>query len=165
MARQFLILTFLTFLFKLSFSQSNFEIDSLLFDLYTTDSSKDLSTRPQAKRILAYGDKVLPILALKFLDTIQTNVKSHCQDFYLTRGEVAIIMADRIELMPYATLTGIQNCLLEFCKDNPNFIEYYLYAVRRDKVQAFQRKYLDWLQSRDRRKWTPYLTNKKKRNT
>jgi hypothetical protein len=152
MVRLFLLLIFLASLSQMSFSQSATEVDSLLLNLYKVDDSKDLSTKPQAKTLMAYGSKALPILASKFTDTAHTQVKSACQNFYLTKGEVAIIMADRIETMPYAKLTGIQNCLLEFCKDNPNFIEYYLFAVRRNGVNSFQNQYLDWLKSRECRK-------------
>jgi len=141
-------------------AQSKQVLDSLLSPLYDIDNSKNISKAPQAKQIMNYGDKVLPILATYFADTTTTNIKSECQNIYLTKGEVAIILADRIEMMPYMTLTGIQNCLMEFCEGNPNLIEYYLTAIRRDNAKVFKEKYSDWLSSDDRKKWPPHVNNK-----
>jgi hypothetical protein len=124
------------------------EIESLLSMLYQIDNSKDLSVNLQGKRLINYGNKILPILASKFLDTTSTNVKSMCQNFYLRKGEIAIIIADRIEYMPYAKLTQIQNCIATFCEDNPNFIEYYLSAIRKQGIFSFQKKYLRWLKAK-----------------
>lgn len=139
------IFLLLPFLFDKSFSQSREEIDSLLSVVIGIQNSKHIVTNPAAIKIITYGDKVLPLLASIFQDTTRTQVKSDCQAVLLNKGEIAIIIADRIELMPYAFLTGIQNCLLAFCEDNPNLIEYYLYAIRRDGAQLFERKYSDWL--------------------
>lgn len=161
MKRPLVILVYLTFLTGLSYGQTQSHIDSLLKALYDTKKSKDLSTRQEAKQIISYGDKVLPFLTQRFNDRTFTQINSECQQLTLTRGEVAIILADRIEIMPYALLTDIQNCTLEFCKDNPNLIEYYLFAIRRGNVEKFHRRYIDWLKSEDRKKWGPYLTSSK----
>jgi len=150
--------------FNLSYSQSKSKLDSLLISLWKIDNSKNIISQPQAKEIIQYGEKVLPVLAAYFSDSTQTRIQSECQNLYLTKGEVAIILADRIELMPYAVLTGIQNCTLEFCKNTPNLIEYYLSAIRRDGVTSFQTKYVKWLASIDRKEWSPYLNNKKRKN-
>ena len=88
---------------------------------------------------------MLSSLVSYFADTTLTNIKSDCQDSYLKKGEVAIIIADRIEMMPYAQLTGFQNCLMEFCKDNPNWIEYYFPEVRKMGMTVFTEKYQKWL--------------------
>lgn len=156
------ILIFLTLLASLSYGQTKFKIDSLLTAICDTKKSKDLSLREEAKQLINYGDKVLPYLVNWFTDTTKTEIKSDCQNLTLTKGDVAIIIADRIEVMPYAQLTNIQNCLIEFCKDNPNLIEYYLHAIRRDNVEKFQNRYVNWLRSNERKKWGPYLASKKK---
>jgi hypothetical protein len=147
----------------LCFSQTDSKIDSLLGALSDVARAADLSTRPPAIQIMNYGSDALPVLAKHFSDTSVTQVISDCQNIYLTKGEIAIIIADRIEIMPYMMLTGIQNCILEFCRDNPNWVEYYLSAIRRDGVISFQKKYLNWLKSKDRRKFWSYLRNKKKK--
>ena len=165
MKKSAIITTLLIFSLHCSFAQSRPVVDSLLSSIYDLNNSKDLAFSHPAKQIIAYGEKALPILSAHFTDTTQTQIKSECQNVYLTKGEVAIILADRIELMRYATLIGIQNCLMDFCKDNPNLIEYYLFAIRRDKLQAFQQRYTAWLNSKDRKKWTPYLNNKRKNRT
>ena len=163
MTKRIAILLLLFLQFDRTFSQSKKEIDSLLSVVNEIENSKSITSSPAAIKIIAYGGKVLPLLASYFQDTIKTHIKSDCQDILLNKGEVAIIIADRIELMPYALLTGIENCLLQFCKDNPNWIEYYLVAIRRDGVKTFSRKYSDWLMSKDRKKWTSYVINKKKK--
>jgi hypothetical protein len=163
MIKRITIFLLLSLLLGKSFSQSKKEVDSLLSEVNEIENSKYIASSEAAKKIIAYGDKALPLLASFFRDSIITNVKSDCQSVLLTKGEVAIIIADRIELMPYALLTGIQNCLLTFCENNPNLIEYYLDAIRRNGVQLFERKYSDWLISDDRRKWAPYSINKKKK--
>ncbi|MXV50071.1 hypothetical protein GS399_03735 [Pedobacter sp. HMF7647] len=161
MKRPAIILIYLTLLTSLSFGQSQSQVDSLLTALYDTKKSKDISTQKEATQIISFGDKVLPLLTKLFSDNTPTEINSECQGLKLTKGEVAIILADRIEIMPYALLTHIQNCSLEFCNDNPNLIEYYLNAIRRDGVEKFQNRYTDWLDSKDRKQWNPYLTNNK----
>lgn len=145
MLKYSILLLFIMMLSHKSIGQSRDEIDKLLLSICNIKDSKNISNTEQAKKIVKYGVKNLPILATFFTDTTQTKVKSDCQDFYLRKGEIAIILADQIERMPYSHLTGIQNCLLEFCENNPNFIEYYLYAIRRGGVSIFKDKYLKWL--------------------
>lgn len=163
MARFTTILFLLIFCSSVTYGQTQSIIDRLLKELYKTTNSKELSTRSEAKQIISFGEEALPILSNYFNDTTLTVVKSECQNLMLNRGEIAIILADCIEYMPYAMLTNIENCLLEFCEGNPNLIEYYLYAIRRDNVNRFQEKYTVWLTSKDRRKWGPYKTNKERK--
>lgn len=158
------ILTILTTLNSLTFGQTTpQEIDSLLSVLAKTHISKEIMTNQAAIKIVSYGRNVLSLLADKFDDSTLTEVNSDCQNLRLTKGEIAMILADRIEYMPYAKLTNIQNCIMTFCEDNPNLIEYYFFAIRRDDVKEFQGRYKDWLTSGERKKWPPYLNNKKKK--
>ena len=53
-----------------------------------------------------------------FTNSILSEIKSDCHNMILTKGELAIIVADRIEGMPFALLTKVQNCLLKFFKNN-----------------------------------------------
>jgi hypothetical protein len=157
-----LILTILLNL-NLSFSQNASEIEALLNRISQIKNSKDITTTEQATKIIAFGENTLTILAEFFTNSTPTKVKSECQERHLTKGEIAIIIADRIEQMPYFTLTGIQNCLANFCENNPNLIEYYLWAIKRDGIEKFKEKYLTWLESEDRIEWTPLLDNKSKK--
>ena len=143
-----------------SFDQMSAEIDSLITEIGTTPDSRMITNTIPAKRIIAFGESSLAILAVLFSDTTSTNVRSDCQDRHLTKGEIAIIMADRIEGMPYATITGIQNCLLTFCENNSNLIEYYLSAIKGNGVEKFQRKYIEWLSSEERIDWKPLIDYK-----
>lgn len=135
-------------------AQSQSVIDKLLDSLSQTSNSRNLSTTMQAARLISYGKTVLPLLAIRFSDQSPTNVYSSCQNTKLVKGEIAIIIADRIESMPYALLTGIQNCTMTFCDNNPNMVEYYVDAIRRKGATAFEKGYQAWLKSSDRKSWS-----------
>ncbi|MDO5970863.1 hypothetical protein Q4Q35_13700 [Flavivirga aquimarina] len=145
---------------NLSFSQTKSEIGSLLNGISETENSKEITKTEQAKKIIAFGENSLTTLAEFFTDSTLTKVKSECQERNLTKGEIAIIIADQIEFMPYLTLTGIQNCLLTFCENNPNLVEYYFDAIKRDGVENFQKKYIDWLKSEEHEKYMPLFVRK-----
>ena len=136
-------------------SQTKTEIDSLLNVIGRINDSKEITKTEQAKKLDEYGWKILPIMAEFFVDSTETKVKSECLGRNLTKGELTIIMADRIEGMPYAPLTGIQNCIGTFCEKNINIIEYYLDFIKRDGVGKFQVKYNDWLKSDSNIEWKP----------
>jgi hypothetical protein len=160
--RTFIIILFASFSLNV-YSQSKHQVDSLLSSVCLTKDSKDIVKGSQAKRIIAYGNRLLPTLSDFFSDTTATKVKSDCQGRFLNRGEVAIILADKIELMPYAVVTGIQNCTLEFCKNNPNGIEFYLNAIKQNGIEKFSKKYNAWLDSNERKTWPPSKINKASR--
>jgi hypothetical protein len=145
------------------FSQSKSEIENLLEGIYKTENSKEITKTKQAEKLIEYGWRILPTLAEFFTDQTLTNVKSECNDRILSKGEIGIIVADRIEGMPYARVTGIQNCTLTFCEKNANLIEYYLPFIKRDGIEKFQENYLNWLASDDRINWTPLLAYKTKK--
>lgn len=106
--------------------------------------SKLIIDNEHAKEVLSYGLRAIPDLVEIFDKKKKTKVYSICLKRYLTVGEIAIILADTIKRMPYYTLTGIQNCTLEYCEDNPNLIEYYLGGIKLEGVEAFKKKYLIW---------------------
>ncbi|MCH3883414.1 hypothetical protein [Tenacibaculum aquimarinum] len=136
---------------NLSFSQTESEIDLLLNGISETENSKEITKTEQAKKIIAFGENSLKTLAEFFTDSTLTKVKSECQERNLTKGEIAIIIADRIEGMPYFIVTGVQNCTMEFCENNPNLIEYYLPWIEKDGGKPFKEKYINWLASYDRK--------------
>jgi len=146
------------------FSQTRSEIDLLLNGISETRNSKEITKTRQAKKIIAFGENSLKTLSHFFTDSSLTKIKSECQKRNLTKGEIAIIVADKIERMPYFQLTGMQNCFLEFCKDNPNLIEYYLPSIKYIGIEKFKEKYVEWLSwrklsKREKRK----IERKKKR--
>ena len=140
------------------FSQSKSDIKILLDGISKIEDSKEITQTEQAEKLIKYGWRILPTLAELFTDQTSTNIKSECHDRILNTGEIAIIMADRIEGMPYARVTEIQNCTLNFCKKNANLIEYYLPYIKNNGIKKFQKNYMDWLASDDRIDWTPLLT-------
>jgi hypothetical protein len=134
---------------NLSFSQTDSEINSLLNGISKTENSIGIVKTKQAEKIMAFGEKSLPILAEFFTDSTLTEIKSECHNRNITKGELAIIIADRIKGMPFALLTGVQNCTMEFCKNNPNLIEYYLPWIEKDNGKSFKEKYISWLKNND----------------
>lgn len=160
MKKRTYILTIFLILNLISISaQTKTEIDSLLNIIISKSiNSKNIIQIEQAKKIKSYGEKVLFHLSYFFENEEKTEIKSECQNRNLLKGEVAIIIADRIEFMPYFKLTGVQNCLMSFCPNNPNLIEYYFRRKPYGK-RDFKEKYIKWLFSKDRLK----LVNKKER--
>jgi hypothetical protein len=158
-------LVFLVFFLILNFgfSQTKSEISTLLEGISKTHNSKDIEKSTDAKKIMNFGWQILPTLSEFFTDQTPTNVKSECIGRNLNKGEIAIILADRIEGMPYSKVTGMQNCTLSFCDQNRNFIEYYLIFIKNKGVEKFQINYQNWLKSDERIDWKPYLSNKSKK--
>jgi hypothetical protein len=146
-----------------AFAQTKVDVESLLSKIGETANSINIIKNKSAEELTAGGKNILPILTDYFTDTTKVKTYSDCLDRNLTSGEIAIIVADRIEMMPYATLTGMQNCILTFCEKNPNFIEYYLDYVR-DDVGEFQNKYKAWLQSNERKEWPMYKEDAARKN-
>ncbi|WP_139959908.1 hypothetical protein [Flavicella sediminum] len=128
-------------------------------------NSKEITKTEQAAKLIGFGWRILPTLAEYFTDQTLTNIKSECQNRILNKGEVAIIVADRIEGMPYAKVTGIENCTLNFCENNANLIEYYLLFIQRDGIKKFQKNYLNWLVNNDRIEWIPLINYNSKKET
>lgn len=158
-----LLITFIL-IFNFGLSQTKTEIDSLLNEISKTENSKEIRNTNEAKKFVDYGWKILPILSDFFTDQTETNVKSECVSRNLTKGEIAIIISDAIEGMPYAKITGVQNCTLTFCEKNLNLIEYYLDFIKSDGIEKFQTKYNLWLASDERTEWQPLIDSKTKKN-
>ncbi len=142
--RLIIIISILNLNFGLAQTES--EINSLLNGIAKTENSKAITKTEQAEKIIAFGEKSLPFLVDLFTDSTMTKVKSECQERNLIKGEIAIILADKIKFMPYFQLTGIQNCTMTFCENNPNLIEYYLDSIERLGMKNFKEKYVDWLE-------------------
>ena len=160
-------LIILIFTFNFGLSQTKTEIDSLLNEIAKTENSKEIINTNEGKKFIEYGWKLLPLLSDFFIDQTETNVNSECVGRNLTKGEIAIIVADRIEGMQYFRLTKIQNCTLTFCEKNLNLIEYYLDAIKRDNVEEFKARYIEWLESNERIEWISvhkFATEKERKN-
>ena len=136
------------FLFLLSLqsgAQTKQELTSLIQEISEdVDSSQLIIDHKNASEIINSGITTIPRLIELFSDDTMTAIYSDCEQKYLSKGEIAIILTDRIHWMPYYTLTGIQNCLLTFCPANLNLIEFYLNAVKRQPIAEFQQKCKEW---------------------
>lgn len=149
--KKYFTLTLIFILFSgLVFGQSKNEIEDLLIKVCKVSDSKDIIRNESTMKIEDYQEDALKTLANFFTDNYKTEVYSKCLKRKLSRGEVAIIICDRIEIMPYFELIKIQNIGLSFCKDNPNFVEPYLDIIKKQSIQTFQQKYLEWLNSTER---------------
>jgi hypothetical protein len=131
---------------NICFSRTRSDIDTLLNSI-TTTNSKRINTTIAAKKIIAKGTSILSTLSTFFTDASPTKIYSECHNRTLTKGEVAIIIADKIKRMPYFEMTGIQNCTLTFCDNNPNLIEYYFSYI---DINEFQSRYNQWLKSEEK---------------
>jgi hypothetical protein len=126
-------------------SQTKLAVDELINEIVNIENSALLTQTISARKIKAYGENVLPLLADIFTDSTKTKVRSYCHSRKLTKGEVAIILADFVKHMPYALLTGIQNCTMEYCPNNPNKVEFYLRWNNNAQILTFQEKYRNYL--------------------
>lgn len=133
-----------------TFSQSKGEIENLLADVCKIPDSRSIIKSESVSEISDYQEEALSILPEFFTDDSKTEVYSKCLKRKLTKGEVAIILCDRIEIMPYFQLIGMHNFALSFCQDNPNFIEAYLDIIKKQSTQKFKEKYVLWLNSEER---------------
>lgn len=135
----------------IAFSQTKSEIEDLLIEVCKVSDSKDIIKNEAASRISDYQEEALEILPDFFMDDSKTEVYSKCLKRKLSRGEVAIILCDRIEIMPYFQLIGMQNFIFSFCENNPNFIESYLDIINKQSAKKFKEKYILWLHSEERK--------------
>lgn len=144
------ILVILFLFLKLNcFSQTNVEVYSLLKEISLTEDSREIVHTNAGRILLSYDWKVAAILSEYFLDSKKTKVYSDCLERYFTIGEIAIIIADRIDGMNYYRLTLLQNCLAEFCHGNTNLIEYYLSYIHESGLYDFKERYLLWIKSEE----------------
>ena len=129
-----------------SYAQHGQDVELHFNEILKTKNSKDIINSSGFKYIENRYEKKSLVYLAKFFDIpTQTIIYSDCQNRFLTKGEVAIIVADRIKMMPYYNLTGIQNCTLSYCENNSNLIEYYFSFIK--SYSEFQRKYYHYLKS------------------
>jgi len=90
--KQRLILSFfLVLLSGAAFGQTQLLIDSLVTVLSETKNSIEISKKPEAIKIISYGQKSLTFLSNIFDDQTLTETRSEFQNLVLTKGEIAII--------------------------------------------------------------------------
>lgn len=156
--RATVVVIFLTISYLTSVAQPTDYVDELITQL--NGASENISKDSSVIKLIKKGEVTLPTLSKHFTDTANSSVFSNCVGRLLTKGEIAIIIADRVEGMPYYTLTEFQNCTLETCKGNPNLVEYYLNFIKlRGMTKTFKNRYDEWLKSSDRKKYRKAKSN------
>ena len=121
-----------------SFGQNNdikSMVDSIQFiKTDILDCSADLYWR-----IIARGDKAIPILIDKLTDTTMTNVSWHCKKDRLNVGEIAHFALDEIMFLPTAVITNIQfDVIVDGCW---TFYDYFF--ANKNKI-TYQKILKDW---------------------
>ncbi len=150
-------------LFSLSFGldgqDSSTPVCDCLARLEQELDSKEIKDHPCLGRII--GQVEDPLLLINDLDNVDSSlVYSHCKSRYLTFGEVALIVMERIEHIPYATALGIQNCTHAHCEDNLNLIEYFFSYWDDFTYDNLFDEYRDYLHSSRRQEFIEYLKNR-----
>ena len=118
-------------------------IQQLVDQKLTVTQSEHIIQDPLSKKIIEGSEKNLFQLANLFSNNTETTIFSKCHNRKITIGEVAIVLADKIEGIPYFVVFRIQNCTMSSCDNNPNFVEYYFSSHLRT-LQAKER-YINWL--------------------
>lgn len=130
--------------------QTKGEIDSLLTKISNSNNSKDLINLEETMQLINFGEGSIPLLIEFYNDTTTANVYSDCLNSKLNKGEIALIITDHIISLPYFLLTGVQNCRLSFCENNPNLIEFYINSIRR-KPREFIFRFNLWYSLKDQK--------------
>lgn len=116
-----------------------------------TTNSKSITDNSIANSIQERGRPMLPLLMKHLSDTTETCIYSDCIGRNLRLGEVVFTILESVDGIPYFLITGIENCTLTFCDDNPNGIEYYFPAEFDSKrLSRYASNYEEWYYSADR---------------
>jgi hypothetical protein len=98
--------------------------------------------------ILAQDTFAIPSLVNLLTDTTRSKVKKYDSNTYYKKGDLALILINYIEWIPFATLTQSQWCLCCDCGNLPSGFMEYFGANRYE----FQKKYRYYYASEERRK-------------
>ena len=118
--------------FTYSFGQKKLELS----DLFLKTSKEVVNTKEIGanKNIIVFSENKqnsIKFLIEEFTNTKSTKVYSDCLKRNINLGELAIIIVDKIEPMPYLKLTAIKNAeekSKQYCKSG-NVIEFYLNQI------------------------------------
>ena len=149
-----LVILFLTLVSFNSYSQTNEEIEHLLNEILLVEGNyDDLIESKQANLLVSYGKDILPKLVFFFTSTEISKLKLNCFKSNLTKGEIAIIIAEKIESIPkFEIKLPYGDYLFGRCKGNPNWIDDNLPRIRIGGVEQFIQKYNEWLNSSKRKR-------------
>jgi len=98
--------------------------------------------------ILSKDTFAIPELIKLLVDTSTSKVKNINTDTYYKKGDLALILINYIEWVPFYSITRVQWCICCDCGNMPNGFLQYLDANRPE----FQNKYVLYFRSKERRK-------------
>lgn len=91
--------------------------DTLIIEITKIDSAYN--------KILRFKNKAIPYLISKLPDTTRTNIYSQLFKKNLKQGDLALILINDIEWIPFSSITKIQWCICCDCFNFPvDFFEY-----------------------------------------
>src|SRR5690606_1863821 len=136
--KRLIAVTFFLHSLTLSFGQ-NADIKAMVDSLQylkadTLDCSADLYWR-----IIANGDKAIPLLIDKLTDTSSTNINSHCKKARLNVSEISYEALTEIAYFPMYLVTHMQFDIIH--NDCWNF---YNYFYKNENKKEFQKMVKDW---------------------
>lgn len=118
----------------------NVEVSNSLLSLSKEIAVSDsIGLSKSGRKLINSGTEILRVLQLSFTDSTITKVYSNPNHRYLSKGELAILVADKIKSIPIARVVGVQQCTPPFDSD----IESYLERIS-DNPEAFTSKYNEW---------------------
>lgn len=138
--------------FSLQGQASSTPICDCIAQLEQELDSKEIKEISCLKQLIARIED--PIFLIDDLDNVDSSmVYSQCKSRHLTYGEVAFIIMEHIEPIPYSMALGIQNCTHAHCADNANLIEYFYTYWDTYTYDYLFGKYFEYLHSEERKEF------------
>ena len=115
---------------------------------YTSSSQKDIKklailnklNDASFQMIVSYDTVAIPYLINKLNDTTLTEIYNSCSKNNFKIGDIAFLLINDIEQIPYSTVTNTQWCLVGQCGKLPDYFFNYL-ELNRLEFQLKYRKY------------------------
>jgi hypothetical protein len=91
--------------------------------------------------IKSYDSAAIKYLIPPVADTTPTNISSACIPGIYRRGDIAVLLINEIEPIPYATVTHMQGCVPSGCGSIPEGFFLYISANRKHFQEQYQTYY------------------------
>ncbi|TVZ55827.1 hypothetical protein OD91_1095 [Lutibacter sp. Hel_I_33_5] len=137
-----------------SYSQTNEKIEHLLDEILLIDGNyNNIIESKQANELISYGEKILPKLTFFFTSLEISKLSYKCYNYNFTKGEISIMIAERIEPIPnFKIKYPVENYLWAGCKGFPKWVNYNIQKIRVGGLEQFKLIYTKWLNSSKRKR-------------